>query len=139
MRTILRIAEFLVEDFHDGEVDIVADKVGQSQRTHGMVGAKHHALVNVLGAGDTVGENAAGFVNHGDKDTVDDKAGSFLNLDGLFADRGGEVDDALANIVAGELATDYLDESHAVGGVEEVHTDELSGTAGASGDLSNGE
>ena len=131
VRTILGIAELFVENFHDGEVDVVADEVGQGQRSHGVVGAELHAFVDVFSAGDAVGEDADSLVDHGDKDAVDDEAGGFLHFDGLLADAGGEVDDALADLVAGELSADDLDEGHAVGGVEEVHADELSRTAGA--------
>ena len=38
VRTVLRIAELVVEHFHDGEVHIVANQVGQCQRAHRMVG-----------------------------------------------------------------------------------------------------
>ena len=34
---------------------------------------------------------------------------------------------------------DHLHQSHAVGGVEEVHSDELRGTAGAGSDLRDGQ
>ena len=135
MGTILGIAELFVEHLHDGQVDIVADEIGQGQGSHGVVGTEHHALVDVLGAGDTVGEDADSLVDHGDEDAVDHEAGGFLHFDGLFADLGGEVDDALHDGVAGELAADDLDEGHAVGGVEEVHADELGRTLGAGGNL----
>jgi len=133
VRAVFGVAELFVEHLHDGEVDVVADEVGESERAHGVVGAEHHAFVDVLSAGDTVGEDAASLVDHGDEDAVDDEAGGFLNLDGLFADAGGEVDDAFADLVVGELSADDLDESHAVGWVEEVHSDELSRTRGAGG------
>ena len=56
----------------------------------------------------------------------------------VLADAGGKVDDALADIIAGELSADYLYEDHTVGWVEEVHADELSRTAGASSNLGDG-
>ena len=54
MRTVLRVAELFVQHFHDGEIDVVTNEVGQSQRTHRVVGAQHHALVDVLSAGDAI-------------------------------------------------------------------------------------
>ena len=92
VRTVLRVAELLVEHLHDGEVDVVADEVGQRQGAHRVVGAEHHALVDVLGRGNAVGQDAHGLVDHGDEDAVHHKAGGFLHLDGLLADLGGQVD-----------------------------------------------
>ena len=135
MRTVLRVAELFVQHFHDGKVDVVTNEVGQSQRTHRVVGAQHHALVDVLSAGDAVGEDADSLVDHRDEDAVDHEAGGFLHLDGLLADGGGEVNDALGHFVAGQLTFDDFNEGHAVGGVEEVHADELGGTARAGSDL----
>ena len=137
--TVFGIAELFVEHLHDGEVDVVADEVGQSEGPHGVVGAELHAFVDIFCRGDTIGEDADSFIDHGDEDAVDDESGSFLDLYGLFADGGGEVDDALAHRVAGELSADDLDEGHAVGGVEEMHADELSGALCACGDLGDGE
>ena len=104
-----------------------------------MVGTQHHALVNVLGTGNTVGQNTYCLVDHRDKDTVNDKAGSLVNGHRGLADLGGQVNDALCGLLTGELALDNLNERHAVGRVEEVATDELSGTAGACGNLGNRE
>ena len=97
MRTVLRVAELFVQHFHDGEVDIVADEVGQSQRTHRVVGAKLHALVDVLSRSDAVGQDAHSLVDHRDEDAVDDKSRSFFHLHGLFADGRGKLDDALGD------------------------------------------
>ena len=58
-----------------------------------------------------------------------------FHLDGLLADFGGKVDNAFAHLVASELSTDNLNQSHAVGGVEKVHANELGGTLGAGGNL----
>ena len=104
-----------------------------------MVGTQLHALVDVLGAGDAVGQDAHCLINHGDEDAVDHEAGSFLHLHGLFADGSGELYDALGHLVAGELTLDDFNQCHAVGGVEEVHADELCRTTGASGNLCDGE
>ena len=104
-----------------------------------MIGTQHHALVDVLGTGDAIGQDAHSLVNHRDKDTVNDKTRSLVNGDGGLADFGCQVNDALGSFLAGELALDDLNESHAVGRIEEVATDELSGTAGASGNLGNRE
>ena len=85
VRTVLRIAKFFVQNFHDGEVHVVADEVGQCERAHRVVGAQHHALVDVLSGGDTIGEDADCLVDHRDEDAVDDEARGFLHLHGLFA------------------------------------------------------
>ena len=37
VRTVFGVAELVVKHFHNGEVDIVADKVGQCKRSHRMV------------------------------------------------------------------------------------------------------
>ena len=137
MRTVLRVAELFVQHFHDGEVDIVADEVGQGERAHRVVGAQHHALVDVLSAGDAVGEDADSLVDHRDEDAVDDEAGGFLHLHGLFADGRGQFNDALGDLVAGELSLDDFNKGHTVGGVKEVHADELGGTGRAGGDFGN--
>ena len=135
MRTVLRVAELFVKHFHDGEVDVVADEVGQSEGTHRMIGAQHHALVDVLSAGDTVGEDANSLVDHRDEDAVDDESGSFLHLHGLFADGRGQFNDALGDFIAGQLTFDDFNQCHTIGGIEEVHADELGGTAGAGSNL----
>ena len=137
MRTVLRIAELFVQHFHDGEVDVVSDKVGQSQGTHRVVGAQHHALVDVLSAGDAVGEDADSLINHRDEDAVDDEAGGFFYFHRLLADGGGEVNDALGHFIAGQLAFDDFNEGHTVGGVKEVHTNELGGASRAGCDFGN--
>ena len=100
-----------------------------------MVGTQHHALVDVLGAGNAVGQDTNCLVDHRDENAVNDKTGSLVNGHGSLADLGGQVNDALGSFIAGELALDHLNERHAVGGVEEMAADELSGTAGASSDL----
>ena len=139
VRTILGIAKLIVEHLHDGEVHVVTNEVGECQWAHWVVSTKHHALVDVLGTCDTVGENTNCLVNHWDKNAVNHKARSLVHGHWSLANLGSEVNDAFSSLVAGELATNYLNESHAVGWIEEVAANELCWTACASSNLGDRE
>src|SRR6185503_16944039 len=50
-RTILVIAQALVQHIHDGKAHIEPDKVGQRQRSHRMRHAEFHDRIDRLGSG----------------------------------------------------------------------------------------
>lgn len=64
MRTILGIAGLALEDFHDGEADVEADQIAESQRTHRMIGTELHGSVDAFDGGDALGVDADGLVDH---------------------------------------------------------------------------
>src|SRR5699024_6504912 len=135
--TVLRVAGLLVQHVHDGQADVQADKVSQLQGAHGVVGAQLHGGVDALDVGHALHLDEGGLVDHGDQDAVDHEAGCLVDLDRLLADGHRDLLDLLNGLHGGVAAGDDLDQLHAVGGVEEVHTHQRAAQALA--DLGDGQ
>ena len=114
-----------------------ADEVAQGQRTHGVVGAQTHSLVDVLDGGGAGLHQTDGVVDHGDQQLVDHEAGTLSHLNGLLADVLSQLVDEVEGLLGSVHTADDLDELHAGHGVEEVHTDE--GVLQAVAHLSDGQ
>ena len=71
-----------------------------------MVCTKLHCLVDILNGCNAGLENDDSFVNHGDEDLVDDKAGSLVDLNGILADFLGQVVDVIESL----FGKGYFDE-----------------------------
>src|SRR6188508_1660750 len=70
---ILRIRQAFVEHLHDRKAGIETDEVGKLERPHGMVCAEPHRLVDRLDRSDALVEGVDRFVDHRQKNAVDDK------------------------------------------------------------------
>ena len=123
MRTILGIAGLALEDFHDGEADVEADQIAESQRAHRMIGTELHGSVDAFDGGDALGVDADGLVDHRDQDTVDNEAGGFLDMDRNLAHLLGDLNNLVNRLGGGVLAGDDFDQLHDGGRIEEMHAD----------------
>lgn len=64
MRAVFRIAELVVEHFHDREADVQADQVAERERAHRVVRAELHGGVDALDRRDALGVDADRLVDH---------------------------------------------------------------------------
>src|SRR5262245_29261439 len=70
---VLGIRQALIEDLHDGQAGVEADEVGKLERTHRVVGAKPHGLVDRFNRADALIERVDGLVDHRQQNAIDDK------------------------------------------------------------------
>ena len=67
-----------------GEANVQSDQVAQRKRAHGMIGAQHHGLIDVLSRGDMAFQNSDRLVDGRDQDSIDNKSRRFLNFNRGF-------------------------------------------------------
>ena len=127
----------IVENVHDGYADIKADKVAQFKGSHGMVGTELHCRVDTLDICNAFLVDHCAFVDHGDEDTVYDKAGSLVDFNRGLAEHLSDLLDFSNVRIRSICALDDLDQLHDRCGVEEVHADD--GLLQAGADLRDGE
>ena len=129
---------FVIHGVHDCEANVKADKVAQCERSHGVICAELHCGVNVCGGRNAFLNDGDSLVDHGDKNAVNNKTGSFGHFNGFLADFGAESFDCFEGFVGSVHTANDLNKLHDRCGVEEVHSDELVRALGAGGKLRDG-
>ena len=104
---------------------IVADEVGQRQGTDRVVHAQLHDAVNGLGFSDPLLQGQDGFVDHGTKDSVGNKARGVVARQSGFAHLLGRFNHGCVGALTGLRTVDDLNEFHDGYRVHEVHADDL--------------
>src|SRR5665648_258817 len=85
--SVLWISILSVKNIHDSKAYIKTNQIAQRQRSHRMVGSKHHSLVNIFCSGNAIGKNSNCFIYHRDKNSVYNKSWCFGNVNRTLAKR----------------------------------------------------
>jgi hypothetical protein len=112
-RSILRIAEALVQHVEDSQAHVQSDEVREGERAHRVVHAELHDRVDGLGRADALHHREDRLVDHRHEDAVGDEAGVVVAAShGGLAQALGTSSRHGHRLVRGRLAPDQLDEWH---------------------------
>ena len=117
---------------------VVANQIRESQRTDGVVHAQLHDAINGFGFCHAFLKRENGFVNHGTKDAVGNKAGCIVARESGLAHLLGSLHHGGVGRFAGVCSVDDFNEFHDGNRVHEMHTDDLVGSLGGGGDGRDG-
>ena len=104
-----------------------------------MICAQTHGLVDIFGAGNAAVVEIGRFVNHGNEDAVDDKAGVFLDEDGILANGAGDFESFFDRFIRAGIAANDFDQLHDRGRVEEMKSHKARFVLKAAGHFRDGE
>ena len=138
-RTIFGIAEPFIQYFHNMENNIIADKIGKSQRSHRMIEAELADRINIFLGRNAFHQSLNGFVDHGDNNTVAYETGEIINLNGALAEFLRRFEYFFERFVRCCDPVDDLNQFHDRRRVEEMHADNFVRTVGSGGNLRNGQ
>ena len=127
---VLGFAETFFKHAHEVEADIEPDVVGEGEWTHGMAEPFAEGGVDGFGRSDLLHDGEDGLVDKGHENTIGEEAGCVVDLDRRFAKGEGANADAVEGALRGFEAADDLSKLDDRNGIEEVHADDLVGTAG---------
>src|SRR2546426_2873204 len=128
------ILQRLEQIVRDGEADIQADQVGELERTHGVVVAELHRLVDVLGGRDALLEHPHGLKPERHAQPTGSEAGRILDDDRLFPERLGERHRPLDGLGGGLRVGHHFDELHGVHRIEKMQAHDTPGVPRGRGD-----
>ena len=75
-----------MQDIHNRQAGVEADKIRESQRTHRLIGAELHRLIDVRGRGDALVQNKNRFVDHRHENAIDREARHVFDRHESFAE-----------------------------------------------------
>src|SRR6516162_4602645 len=131
-RPVFGIGQSLMQDLHDRQAGVETDEIGKLERTHRMVRAEFHGRIDCFDVPYTLVKGIDFFVDHRQKNPVDDKGGEILRYRDLLAEPGHELLGGLEGRVVGCDAADKFDQFHQRYRIHEVNADEALRPVGGS-------
>ena len=122
----------------DVSANIKTDQIGQRQRPHRMFVSQNHGCVDVLGAGDAIGEHTDGFVAENDTEAAGGKAGDVPDKNRGFAHGGTGGLRRCDGGLGCPIVLDHLKQFHDGDRIEEMHSNHLLWTVGDGGNIGDG-
>lgn len=107
-RAVLGVSSLSVQDFHDGQACIKADKVSKLERTHGYIGAILHNGVNRVTVTNTSLKTDDSLIDIGHQNAVSQKSRSISRYRGNLAELLAELDGGIERLLASLKAADDL-------------------------------
>ena len=119
-----------MQDVHDGKAGVEPDEIGQLQRSHRVVGAQPHCLVDGFHVAHAFIQHVDRFVYHRHQDAVDDEGRKIFGRGGGLTQTFDHGHAGVERFLVGCDTADQFDQAHHRNGVHEVEPQEFLGTVG---------
>ena len=115
----------MIKNVHNVDANVQTNEIAEMKRSHRVVSAKHHSLVDVFCACNAFLKNNEAFIDERDKDLVNNESRSFGYFYRFLAEVLSKLVDSFECFLLCVSTADNFDQLHNGSRIEEVHTDEV--------------